>query len=564
MEKIRKTGGKPDIIELIGMAFFALCAMLTLYTAFVIVPVLIESDSASDMLQARFAPFWSADWYFANGLNVLNFQWLRWLLLRFVSDWGVVRGVLFVLSVGLTLLCAYYLMLQLGLGRKEFWLVGAALMFFFILQPNEKQQYATILSCTFLAPALLLRVCRECQSSRGRTLALAALLLLAFIGGISATRLMISLFLPMLLAAFLSAFICAGNEDDEGNSPAGWLKRPTLEPLVLSLLTLAASLIGIIIARKLIWPMLNVEMATGIQLLAFVEPQPGGLMNVTMRYFALFGYTQGIPVVSRMGIGNLCALLLGAALPVLTVLAVARARRAEDFRSRATVFIGCFCFTLFITAFFPMLFTTLVRFDRYYLPACAMFAVMLAVYASQRPPVPVRRMLTMLALCLALCYAVLSAWRTGDGDARYIDRTAQDQALSYLKENKYTLGYAPYWHASVNTERTNGEILIAPISANADETDALSISAYHWLTPCHAFDSDFMRQNGTAFLLLPTEDAAPKEKWDDIYAELKERLDRGDASLPQCTKVFENPEYTIYELPSGICFAEDGKAMPGA
>ncbi|MDO5112537.1 MAG: hypothetical protein Q4E65_09540 [Clostridia bacterium] len=562
MEKLKRTSGKIDLIEGFGMALFAACAVVFLYVAVAIVPVLTESDAASDIVQAQLSPFWSGDWYFANGVNMFNFQWLRALLLRFISDWGTVRGILFVVTVGCTQLTMHYLLRQLGLGRREFWYGAALLFLFYMLNPNEKQQYTTILSYGFFAPALLLRALGGGAKDKGGRLAGAVFLLLALLSGVCGTHLLLSLYLPLLLAALVLLFIEAKDAPASGYLAA--FKRFDYRAALLLFAGVVLAAGGYLLSRRLLWPQLHVEMATGVQGLFFTRPTGADLWDVIMRYFTVFNYAEGNKATSFIGLGNFCALGLGVLCPVLTVLTARRAAKAGTGRDKNILLLCLGCGMLLLAAVFPMLFTTIARAGRYYLPGVAYFAVVFAAYAGGCTPSRLRQSCVALVMCGMLGLALLSGWHNSNKAVRLTDRTAQTEALAFLTENGYTQGYAPYWHASVNTERMDGRLLLSPVHVFEQEDGALHVVAFRWLTPCHGFDADHMKNNGPLILLLPTAQAHPLDQWNPDYDVLRAALDAGGAPLPGCTKVFENAAYTIYTLPDGAYFDADGTLRSGA
>lgn len=436
MKKLESRQQQMEYILLAGV-FFILCFFLYRYTAYT-----LDSDAASELVLAKTlheeGTLLTESWYYGSELRVFYSQLLFAPLFSLTGDWSAVRMVGTLLML-LMLLGSFCLFCRAANCKAAFPL-AAALM----LLPLSRIYLDVLYKFTyylphaivgFLLPSILLFYGVKRNQGRHSFGLLALALLLSFAVGLNGLRLLLTVNIPLGLAAALLLWL--GERDQRAKSL-----------LVGSGLALAAALAGCGINAGLLARKYAVLDVTGIHFKSFslsgVEQVLGGLIEA-------LGYRTEAGIFSPALL--YCA--LGGLLLVLSFYAsfyILRHRQAyqpgEQFT--AAYYLAALALLCLLYCFTDMSFT-----GRYLVQSAVLSLPPVIICFKNKARFGKAGQILLLGLiCFALVCSALHY-----NEMRKEDKTrGQRECAAFLVEQGYTQGYASFWNGNVLSELSDGAL----------------------------------------------------------------------------------------------------------
>ena len=246
---------------------------------------------------------------------------------------------------------------------------------------------------------------------------------------------------------------------------------------------------------------------------------PDRALTALRQMLELFGYRDGLPLMSPLGLVN----VLKCAFFVFFIYLLVRLwkNRQTWLNLKERVFLYYFVF-LFLINLYMLIFTTVLMQYRYWIPVY-IIAIYLAALSLDRG-FEAEQLKKSLAICF-LCLAAFSSlygelWQ----DVKFDDCAKREGYMAFLEKEHYTFGYATFWNGPVTEYLSNGTIHVG----NLGEEN----KPYAWLTPKSYYEKGF--HEGKTFLLLARTEEAGMLKGDFTVME--------DAK-----RVYADEYYAIYE-----------------
>lgn len=565
---MKELNRKKDIVEWAGLALYWLSALAVAYSAIRYAPLLIHSDVASDMVlgraMAQGGSWLDPNWYHANALPVIDLLYLRGLLIEWTGNWALVRVLMALLLFGLVQLSALYALRAMGFTKREFYYGGTLLLLICAAGMNSMQQYALAIVYYYVELGLFFgcMAAWKDKKPRGKAfyLRFALLMLLVFAAGLSSTRHSISIFLPLCMAAFfnLLADVPLTERLRRGDSCIKALgESRSAKALALTVAMLLTSAAGVGARVLLLWE--RYHFTRGYGSLTTQVNFTSRAMAAAEDFFGVFGYAGNESLMTISGLACLVAVAIVVALCIVTITLWRRVREnRKDEPAWNDFLLWSYACVMGVTLI-SVVFSSTTSDPRYFYFPLAFFVPVLAAYIARRD---YRSMLLpgigvlLAAACFVNC--VFLARREGkiaEKDAFTGQQTAQ--VFDFLRGEGYTDGFAPFWHASVNVERSNGEFFITPVDVIlSDSGEEVKIYAKRWLSFAWAFEDDYLQNGERKFFLLPK--ISTRDEWQDKSRDAV--LSQTPCALLDASeRVFENDAYIVYALPEALkCDGDPG------
>lgn len=562
---------KKDLAAHLGAVLFWLSAAVTLIFIICYAPVLIHSDVSSDMILGRAmvqgGKLMDSSWYHANALPVIDLLYLRGLLIEWTGNWALTRILMTVLLFSLMLLSCYYALRQMGFSRREFYYAGVLLLLICVCGVTFMQQYALGITYIYLALGLLFGCMNAWKGKNPEKKAfypqLALLMLLMLATGLSSSRQSISVYLPLCMAAFfnlLSDTVLTARLRRDDRLWDALRESRSAKLLLLTIAMLLMSVVGVAMRVLLLRNRFHFVSSYG-DMTAQADFFNRAVIAL-QSFFTTFGYAGRQNLITPSGLACLVAVAIVIALSIVTAAQWQSVRKSEADPPNMNGFILWTYACAMGVTLISMIFGGVVPDMRYFYFPLLFFAPVLASYMGKRnyrslllPGIGV----LLAAACCANC--ILIACRAKNlADAENAQIKKAVEVLNYLQDEGYTDGFAPFWHASVNVERSNGEVFITPIDLSQDKANgSVHIYAKRWLSFSWAFENEYL-SGGRKFFLLPKGDLM-----DGISNSVRDAILSGApcALLDESEKIFENELYIAYALPTAIRCAKDSNELVG-
>lgn len=528
---------KQMLSNLLSVIFFIGCFAFSAYLTHSASQVLIDSDSASELVLAQHLSqknaILSTDWCYSTELRVLNTQLIFAPLFKIFSDWSTIRFVGAMLLQGILVASYWYFTRSLRIQTRYFFYTAA-----FLVLPTSVAYTRIIQFHSYYVPHLtlgfllmgqfcsLINTPRYSHRSFRRKLLLPLFCLLSFLSCLGGFRQLLITHIPLVLLCFLLFLPLFRSQKSKG-----WralFQTTQGRCLGYSALGLLCGGAGYLVNAKILPMFFLYKKDFGqLNLLTLDFEFIQTILNDTLH---LFGYRSGIPLLSLNGIcsvlGIFCACLV-------FYLCIRFYRRRAEFTSMPAAIVSLFFSVSFLL---NTLVFCLVQFyaRHYYVPVFVyifpMFALMLSNAANKEEEQSTQRSgvgTRALVFCILAVFG-LNSFFTGRNFLQTrpgcISSNAQEPLLfskineasnisgaaSYLMEQGYTFGYATFWNANIVTELTDGAIEIADI------TDLPTPHFHRWLTRKDYWLRDYHK--GKLFLLLTQEQAESIKESDLILA----------------------------------------------
>ena len=435
--KMKRLGDKGRYLPWLVFAgtLFVLLFFLARYTVYT-----LNSDASSELVLAKHladqgGAIMSKNWYYSTEIKFLCDQVVYELLFFLTDNWRAVRLGGTLLLIALLLVSLYYFCRSTGI-KKSFPLLGAL-----VLLPLSRSYFDYALKFSYYIPyvatgLVVMGAALQFAGEEGkrRYIPFLLALLLSVSAGILGFRLLLTLYIPLVLAVLLYLWL--------NRAPAGSGK------LVKSagLLT-AAALIGCLINQTVIVKQYTFHDYTTLNFTAFslngLERTLAGLMNI-------LGYRSGEPVFSK-------ALLPSALSGLLLLLCLYCCGYIIRHRER---------------------FSPAQQIAAYYYPAailslCLLYCLTDMQYMSYHSIQATVQGFPLLFMCfgrkelfgkagrriiLGLMSLALLCGALHYNDMRKEDDTrALREAAQFLAQSDYKQGYASFWIGNLAAELSNGQ-----------------------------------------------------------------------------------------------------------
>lgn len=441
----------------------------------------VDSDAASELILARTlldqgGGLLTNRWLYSTELRVINTQLVYELgLALFPGNWHMARTFSVAVFLLLILAATWFLFRSLDIwNHRTRWIAGALLLPFSAIYREfylMLSYYVPHLCMTFVAFGLYTRVTQK----RSGKAAIAGLLV-AIVAGLNGARLILSCYVPLLLATGVQMLVVwrhdvdkdlaatVSSESPTATSPTSPVSPTATLPTVH--LSLAARLI------KPIWHAVCLLIAAGIGYLVnnfvlarFFEFFDTATMEtefiadpmVWLRYirssceqmWGLQPQTSGTWLATIRGpLSQLLFFIMLAALVYCAVL---------WFRNRLSwgqgVLLGVLVIGIVINS---LAFWFVGRLAERYLSLCTILAFPLLAIVLEHLGQP-RLRLGILVVCMA-CLVVQSADDFAIQRERSVDPPKFAQVADWAQERGYTNGLGTFWNANVVTEMSDGAL----------------------------------------------------------------------------------------------------------
>lgn len=478
--------------DVLCAAGFALCVLMT--GAYLIVGYgsYLDSDMASELVLARQLvserTLFSGQWYYSTEVRLLNTQLIfAPLMAVFGGSWRLVRTVGCMLLLAIMAVCCLYAALAMG-ARRPYALAFAGLSLC-VSSPLYAQNVvvgAYYIPHAVLAFLMLGLYSRWLHGHRRREAT--ALLLLAFVMGLSSIRYLLSSLLPMA-GASLWVLVFPGEREEEQRTGA------QIREAMLGLGIGAAGAVGYGAGKKLLPMYFHIDMSyyASVGYASFSLNDLGmQLQSVIYGLLHAMGFEDSMPLFGVQGIRNALVLLelLAAGLLVWRML-----RRDREKTRRTGTLTLVFAFVLSLMSFVLL---RSVYFDRYWLPVMMMGAPVMALCLSTEKN-GVLRVLAMLLFAGTVLLGSISTMFYAMRNPQ-IERDGRTTIAQTAQEYRLSKGYATFWNANVLTEVSNGKVDVAAIDWVRDGGEVVAMQPTRWLETEQDYAMD--RPDEPVFLLV--------------------------------------------------------------
>lgn len=545
MENTSKRLPRPEnYVNLIPQGLFLLSILLSVVTTYYVTGHYIDSDASSELVLAKHlaetGQILSQDWYYSTELRVLNTQLVYAPLFLIFEDWHMVRFAGALILQGIMILSYYFLLHEAGVSKRVFFLSAALLLLPVSVAYGRIVLYHCFyiphIALSFFLVGLTLGFAQKISWRSWKPwLRLFLLLLFSFIGGLGGIRQLMITHAPLVLCIILMCLITDFKNTDK--KAAALFIPNNFRMICISSISAIAAFVGMKVNSSILSQFYHFSLYEPIVLHTV---QISNLGEILFGFFHQFGYRRSIPVLSILGILSLSGLFCACYSVYISAQKLLDYSNDNNFRESLleTFFL---IYTILMLVIF--LFTGGYVYILYF-TFCLPWAVPTVISSHEK-----RRFhfSSFHASNLLSWITIACLFVNGYANAAYfngIDRLSQpyeglsytvldkqDQladAVQYLSDNGYDIGYATFWEGNIITEMSDGIILTNNINLQYDENGCF-LYYFNWLT------SDSLRNlsGKRAFLLIP-------------YS------NKGDfqacATSVHCKLVFDDSVHCIYEI----------------
>ncbi len=448
----------------------------------------IDSDMAaemvfSDLLGDTGHYIASPDWYYSTEFRILYTQLIFVPLLRIIPSWAVVRIITNMITY-VVLVLSYFFMMK-GYEKKYVVLSSAVLL----LPVSEAiaqhvqmgNTYMPHMILMFLAVGLARRLDRE-ESKNLRVLWWILLIVLSIICGASGVRYFLIIYAPLLVTAFLRAYVKCGIKE-------GALKkwREELGLIKIAVISSAAAFAGYLYNSIIIR---QTYQFTTYETLSFATINHGIWYERAASVFGclleILGYIPGGSVLSLRGVVTMAAFVM-----IFLIYVLVKRTSSDVFVGSGTLgrddpytaedtadmfFIHYFVSGFAIMAFF-LTFTDTTLTPRYFSTCFYMALPVLVIWLIREGDEAVRKVfMIVLAGCLMLSTLKISySMATTDKNA------ARREVVRYLMSDPIkfgSCGYSLFADSNVLMELSDGKLVVSALTEDLSDRFRWSTAVY--------------------------------------------------------------------------------------
>ena len=452
--------------ERLGWLFVAACFLWSCHVTWNATEKLLDGDASSEMVLSSILSedggILTTRWHYSTELRVLNTQLVFTPLFHVFSDWHKIRFTGAMILQVLLLLSYGYFCQSLG-GKKAPCLVGGGLM----LLPRSiaygrivlyHSYYMPHILFNFLLFGLFMRLTRKEKRIVPRLLCFLAL---SFGVGLGGVRHGMITFAPLLLAVFLRT-VRILERDGLSGIQAGDIKRQW----TLALAGCAAFLAGYRINSRVL---AGIYQFSRMENTMTVLPSSSSCFSLLHECLHSFGYDAWYVIFSVRGIIG----ILGLMALIATAVSIAGAMKGNAVES-AGWYAPALCACVGMVSAGVLLITDINSkdYERFLLPALALTVPALAAaefWRQRDGRALAQRGMAIFVMAAILFTGLYHSLFYADPASRGLVYTGLEfgnkanveeleDVANFLEEEGYTLGYAPFWQASVLREMTDGRV----------------------------------------------------------------------------------------------------------
>ena len=481
---------------------------------------LMHSDMSAEVLLSKLLSdqnrLITKDWYYSTEIRIVYTQLIMAPLFKLMHSYQLVKQTSVFICLILLAYAFVFLMKRFD-TKLPVMLFGLALLFAPVSNEYFDMQlvgnfYTAQTVCTFMVLTFFLG---KREGKRKVIVHYVAACVWGIVMGLSGLRYPASLYVPMVLAAFLYL--------SEKETLLSELRQDVKRALaameigIYALVSLMGAGIGFLIHKFYLAP--NYSFDTKVVRFVPLDEVPERFLQSIKLMLAFVGYREA-DVMTPMGVVNVLGFLF---LLFLVTVVVCLFRKRKMLSDKERILLYYFLATFSIN-WYLLVFTDVLLQYRYWLPVYIVAILLVCIYFSKTDiggalAKVLGIMLTGLVILGSLYAELLQDMKYNDCEKRYA-------YMAFLEQNDYDFGYASFWNASVSEYLSNGEIKFASLGLN-DFT-----KPYDWLLPKAYYEEGFHR--GKCFLLLANTEAAGMDKGDFVIME-------------DAVKVYTDEFYTIYE-----------------
>lgn len=481
--KNRLSGRQNRLLQWWPAILFLLSFAASVLTTYYVTKNILDSDASSELVLSHYLAhssdfILSKDWFYSTELRVLNTQLIYSVFFRFFSDWSFVRFCSAMTMQALLLISCGYLLHEAGFGRKAFFLSGSLLL----LPVSVAYGRIVLYHCyymphiilSFFLIGLTLGFAKSVNWKSWKVyIRLTLLILFSFIGGLGGVRQLMITHAPLLLGIVALCFLEDSREADKSKS--SFLSSRNLPLVAAAVAGALFSLLGLMVNTRVLSQYYNFSQQSGfaISLLPASE-----LKNVAYSFFHHFGFRQGNPLLSLMGILSAAGIFAGCYCVYLSVRRFLAHGNDQDIRK-----------SLFRIFFLSVSFITLVLFAvtkdstdyqyALYLIFILPWAVLLLAAELEELPrethiLRAEKLLPFLTVAILLANSLVNVLFFQGNEKfdqvyeglhyRNMDvKNSISDAAAFVADNGYDLGFATFWNGNIVTEITDGRVRMVNI-----------------------------------------------------------------------------------------------------
>ena len=445
----------------------------------------IDTDMSAEMVFSDFLGdtghyIASTNWYYSTEFRILYTQLIFVPLLKIIPSWAVVRVITNMITY-VILILSYFFMMK-GYERKYIYLTSAVLLLPISEAIAQHVQmgntYMPHMILMFLSIGLVRRV--EAEETAGRkAIWYILLIVLSIICGASGVRYFLIIYAPLLITAFLRAYVKCGIKE-------GALKkwRGELGLFKIAVVSSAAAFAGYIFNSIVIRQSYQF---TTYETLSFATINNGIWYERVASVFGclleIFGYIPGGSVLSLRGVVTMIAFVLIVLMYLLVkrtsedVFGGSGALGRDDVYTDADMadmfFIHYFIAGFAVMAFF-LTFTDTTLTPRYFSTCIYMALPILIIWLDRESEPAVKKVfILILAGCLALSTLKIS-YSMATNDKNEARREVVEYILS--DPGKFgSRGYSFFADSNVLMELSDGKLTVKALTED-------SFSVFKWST----------------------------------------------------------------------------------
>ena len=458
--------------------FVIACFLWSGYVTWNATEKLLDGDASSEMvlssILAEDGGILTTRWHYSTELRVLNTQLVFAPLFHVFSDWHKIRFTGAMIMQLILLLSYGYYCQALG-GKRIPCLIGAGLM----LLPQSiaygrivlyHSYYLPHITFNFILFGLFIRLVRKENRHGFRSVAFFALSFGVGLGGI---RHGMITFVPLLLTIAMRYSLYVKQKENEKQIENG-MGQTFLRQFILANMSSISWFMGFMINSRVLSKIYSFGDHGG-NMTTF--PSAGEVMEVIREYFRLFGFDEWYPFFSIRGILAICVFFAG----VLAVVCLIRINREAEPTSDSWFATGI-CIAIILVSICSVL---LIKqnsstYERLLIPAFVMIIPTLTVGAVWYPvkgSAMIRKHLLITSAAAVFLTGLYHSTFFINPSSKYLAYTGLlfqnkenvlelEDAVTYLETENYTLGYAPFWQASVIREMTDGQVRTLAMEPN--------------------------------------------------------------------------------------------------
>ena len=528
---------------LLPSMLFWISVVLNLCTVYYVTGHIIDSDTSSTLVFSQhlseIGKLFSQDWMYSTSIEVISSHLVYMPLFCVLDNWRLIRLIGTIILQTLYILSYAFMLRQAGVSKRVFYLSAALL-----LLPVSVTYGRIVLYHCFYVPLLVLAFlmlglvfrCAKVRNWKkpGSNVAMIALCVLSFLGGLGGVRNLMITHAPMVLSAFLFCFLDFYRNDQKLSA---LLIKDSTRMLLFSVLSAGASFVGFL-ANTVYLSRRYSYVNYGATMLGILDLSQ--MDELLYGFFHQFGFRENVNMLSAIGVISLLGLIAGIYFLYASFQIIRRYKTGDNIyqtvlNSFFLFFTGVTVFSFLVTAG-----STSYHFVLYLTFSLSWAAPLLAgssekMFSSKGFSLEkVFCWITILTLCINGLANVTFFNGSKAFDQIYEGLGFQEMdkrehltgAADYLCLNNYEIGYATYWEGNITTELTNGQVRLINVQMDASNGN---LTYFNWLTSLYLREEE----NHKPFLL--------------ITSEVRSAFESSD-SFQYCTLVYEDQYHCVYDI----------------